>query len=275
MEPAKVVARFADGRVLKGYTRDFWPDGSRFHLDPAGARAPRPVEVALDELKAVFFVRDFAGDPGYRERKAFEPGRRYPGRKLAVVFADGEVLLGYTMSYEPGRRGFFLFPADPGGNNLRVFAVTRAVRQVLSPAELAGPAPEPRGGPPMMPPQLVAHLQEMVQVLRRTLSDWEAVVSSVQSLVREHEELRQRVAALEQDHLALQAEHARLRQERDDALRRSEALEATLEGLRTEHQAASRALTELRARCDTLVQERQAAAAELAAVLRRLQGAAA
>ena len=74
MPYAKVVARYRDGRLLKGSTSDFQPNKDRFHLalSDAGPGA-RPVEVRLSELKAVFFVRDFKGDPGRHDRQLFDP----------------------------------------------------------------------------------------------------------------------------------------------------------------------------------------------------------
>ena len=32
MEPTKVVARYIDGRVIKGFTQDFFPNKDSFHL---------------------------------------------------------------------------------------------------------------------------------------------------------------------------------------------------------------------------------------------------
>ena len=124
----KVVARYADTRVAKGFTEDFHPDKPRFSLRPPTAAAEaKPVEVR--DLKAVFFVRDFAGDPRYQERKRFDDSERPPGRKAEVTFYDGEILVGSTTTgYVPDRTGFFLTPADPRSNNLRVFAVTDAIR---------------------------------------------------------------------------------------------------------------------------------------------------
>ena len=84
------------------------------------------------DLKAVFFVRDFVGNPQYAEQKAFAEGERPPGRPVAVVFTDGEVLTGYTLGYDRQRPGFFLLPVDPRSNNLRVFVVATAVREVRS-----------------------------------------------------------------------------------------------------------------------------------------------
>lgn len=127
----KVVARFVDGRVLKGVTADFYPTKDVFHVSVAGAPAgTHPVEVHTMELKALFFVKDFAGDPEYRERKVFDPQQPHTGRPIRVVFEDGEVLVGTTMGYQPGRPGFFLEPADPGWNNERCYVVAAATQEI-------------------------------------------------------------------------------------------------------------------------------------------------
>lgn len=47
-----------------------------------------------------------------------------------MTFKDGEVLVGTTLGYDPHRSGFFIFPVDPQGNNLRVFAVVKSVAKV-------------------------------------------------------------------------------------------------------------------------------------------------
>lgn len=130
---SKIVARYADGRLLKGFSQDFYPNKPSFHLLPSTTGfsfTEEAVEVRIEELKAVFFVRDFAGDPSYNERKAFAEGEQPPGRKVRVAFKDGEVLVGSTMGYERQRQGFFLIPADSRSNNLRVFAVTAFVTSV-------------------------------------------------------------------------------------------------------------------------------------------------
>jgi hypothetical protein len=81
-------------------------------------------------LKAVFFVRDFAGNPMHEERKEYKEGEKPQGRKVEVMFKDGEVLVGTTLGYDPSRPGFFIFPADPKSNNVRVFVVSTAVKKV-------------------------------------------------------------------------------------------------------------------------------------------------
>lgn len=128
----RIVARFADGRVLKGTTADFLPSKPVFHLvpTPQSGTSIAVVEVKVAELKALFFVKDFAGNPDYNESKEFAPGKPVQGRRLEVVFKDGETLVGTTTGYQPDRAGFFLVPADPNSNNDRCFIVADAVKAV-------------------------------------------------------------------------------------------------------------------------------------------------
>jgi hypothetical protein len=130
METLKVVARYIDGRIVKGLSQDFFPNKDRFHVYPADKSSGEAAEIFLKELKAVFFVRDFVGDSQYNERKEYVEGDKPSGRKIEVTFKDDEVLVGTTLGYDPSRPGFFLFPVDPKSNNIRVFAVTTAVKKV-------------------------------------------------------------------------------------------------------------------------------------------------
>lgn len=136
-EALRVVARFSDGTTLKGTTQDFKPASPRFHVIPANGGAP--IEVRLDALKAVFFVRNLEGDAGRGKLKGFvEAAAETPqGKKIAVRFKDDELLCGYTLTYSPDREGFFLFPADVASNNLRVYVVAAAAAEIK-----AGPAAE-------------------------------------------------------------------------------------------------------------------------------------
>ena len=125
----RVVVRYRDGRLVKGTTRDFLPTKPLFHLHPGDSS--EAVEVRLNELKAVFFVRRLEGDPNYNEHKDLpEQGMASLGKKIAVVFEDGESLAGYTHSYNPNNPGFFMTPVDPNSNNVRVFVVRDSVREV-------------------------------------------------------------------------------------------------------------------------------------------------
>lgn len=62
------------------------------------------------------------------EHKAFT--KRPAGRIIEVTFFDGETLVGTSLTYDASRPGFFLFPADPQSNNVRVFVVRAATTSV-------------------------------------------------------------------------------------------------------------------------------------------------
>ena len=82
MEPVKVVVRYTNGKVVKGFTQDFLPNKDRFHLHSAEKASGDAKEVLLKEVKALFFVKDFAGDPQYRERKKYVEGEKPTGKKV-------------------------------------------------------------------------------------------------------------------------------------------------------------------------------------------------
>jgi hypothetical protein len=121
--------RYADGRLIKGYTNDFFPNKPVFHVRSVDSSpTDKGVEVSIKELKAVFFVKDFTGNAAYNEEKSFPEGGRPSGRKVEVIFSDGELLVGSTLGYDPARPGFFVTPSDPQSNNMRVFVISGAVR---------------------------------------------------------------------------------------------------------------------------------------------------
>jgi hypothetical protein len=123
MKESKLVVRYLDGHVVKGHTKD------SFHVttldQPAAA-----IEVRLPQIKAVFFVKDFAGQRDRDERTDYDAGQKLIGKKLRVTFNDGEVLAGVAEVYMPNRKGFILFPADKSSNAEKVFVVNAAVREV-------------------------------------------------------------------------------------------------------------------------------------------------
>ena len=92
----------------------------------------RSAEILCKKLKAVFFVNDLFGNPERRDIPGFirGPGENNQGKKIAVRFKDKEIIFGYTLSYSRERSGFFLTPADPGSNNLRVYVLTSATVEV-------------------------------------------------------------------------------------------------------------------------------------------------
>ena len=124
-----VVVRFVDGRILKGTTNDFAPLKAVFHLAVRDNPAARALPVPIQQLKGVFFVRSYEGNPKHVEDRDLAKAKGQ-GRKILVTFADGEVLGGFTTGYSKDKQGFFVIPADPKTNNSRVYVVTAAVKKI-------------------------------------------------------------------------------------------------------------------------------------------------
>jgi hypothetical protein len=127
----RLVVRYLDGRLLKGFNLDFAPAKGLVQVWMA-ANGPKEscVTVPFKNLKAIFFVHDLSGAP------VLQPGvdtRTECGRQIEVTFVDGEVLVGTTLSYTREGPGFFVTPLSGNGNNLSLFVVAGAVRQVRFP----------------------------------------------------------------------------------------------------------------------------------------------
>ena len=132
----KVVLRFNDGRVLKGYLEVFSSSEDFVRVRDLSGEIH---SVAVEQLKALFFVKTFEGDPEYDERKAFS-GSGIRKKKVFIRFKDGESMTGYIegeMPWQKGyflesgtKKGFFLLPTDPESNNIKVFVVTTSVKDV-------------------------------------------------------------------------------------------------------------------------------------------------
>lgn len=132
MAQNKIVVHCVDGRILRGQTGDFLPTKAQFHLSAVEPSSQgKPLEVRVADLKAIFFVKEFHTNPHLNpHRRGFDPSRPVVGRKIRVVFKDGEILEGTTQGYDPRRPGFFVVPADPASNNERCFVVTGSTRNV-------------------------------------------------------------------------------------------------------------------------------------------------
>lgn len=125
----RVVIRFVDGKLLRGYSNNFHPDAAHLHLSPeVNCSTDARLFVPMARLKAVFFVRDLDGNADHVDSNVFDHTPR--ARKLEVTFRDGEVMAGSTLNYKPGGQGFYLTPANSRGNNQRVFVVLAAVRHL-------------------------------------------------------------------------------------------------------------------------------------------------
>ncbi|HTZ40269.1 MAG TPA: hypothetical protein VMB77_08935 [Syntrophales bacterium] len=131
MDALRAVVRYSDGKVDKGYIQNFFPNKDFFHLQPHEKSSGQDMkQILIKDLKAIFFVKDFSGNPSYDERRQFVTDDKTQGRKIEVIFKDGEKLVGTTLGYDPSRPGFFIHPVDEKSNNIRVFVVQSSVNKV-------------------------------------------------------------------------------------------------------------------------------------------------
>jgi hypothetical protein len=129
VKTGKVVARFKNGSLMKGVTHDFSASKPEFHVFEWGDETKEARQIAVESLKAVFFVKNFQGDKRHVEYKLFDRAAVH-ARKILVRFRDGEALVGFTVGYNPKKTGFFVTPADPDSNNQRIYVVNSAVKSV-------------------------------------------------------------------------------------------------------------------------------------------------
>ncbi len=132
----KVVLRFSDGKVLKGYLEHFSPDNEIVNINEISGERK---SVNINELKAIFFVKTFEGKKDYNERKAFS-GVNKRLKRVFVKFKDGESLTGYIEGEMPWQKGFFLesgkkggfflLPTDNESNNIKIFVIASFVKDV-------------------------------------------------------------------------------------------------------------------------------------------------
>jgi len=126
-EPQKVVVHYLDKRLERGHARFF------FHVQDLMERTAvdgTTHKIDLAEVKAIFFVKEFKGDPSYGERKEFAEDSPVFGQRIEITFVDDEILLGKAMGYRPEEKGFYFKPADPRSNNEVVFVPVSALKEV-------------------------------------------------------------------------------------------------------------------------------------------------
>ena len=129
VERNKIVIPLKNAIIYKGVPHDFIPEKPKFHLTHLDGKVE---EVDTESLKAIFFVKSYEGDKAYQDRKGFidvDP-KNIRGLKIKVTFRDNEIVYGATMGYSKQRKGFFIQSVDPSSNNVRIYVVVSAIKDV-------------------------------------------------------------------------------------------------------------------------------------------------
>jgi small nuclear ribonucleoprotein (snRNP)-like protein len=136
MPGQKVVIKYQDGTIIKGWLNNFNPNREVFFVNPLKEYSDKDkLDINMQNLKAIYFVKDFVGDKNYQKVRNFEyynidiPSQR----RIVVHFKDGEDIYGTSYSYNPTKIGFFVYPIGPMDNNIRIFAINSSIEKVEFP----------------------------------------------------------------------------------------------------------------------------------------------
>jgi chromosome segregation ATPase len=105
----------------------------------------------------------------------------------------------------------------------------------------------------------LGELRGVVDTVRQIVTGWDALVTDVETLSREHTAKHDGLVRLEKQHAELREAFDRLRGERDTVTRQLTDLREAHERLRTEHETTVRSLAEQRTAHDALVAQQRAA----------------
>src|SRR5262245_59382468 len=124
----KVVVHMKDGRIHKGVTQDFHPSRESLHLLPAEGGGV-PMRIRLEDMKALFYVKDYMGNRDFVARRQFDQART-SGRRAILTFTDGETMWGTLAEDDEKAPGFFFFPVDEQDNNIRIFVMRSSLKEM-------------------------------------------------------------------------------------------------------------------------------------------------
>ena len=133
-----VVVHLKDASVLHGYYRT-----AESTINPGMASGDLPasmsiepenggnaITLSLEDAKAVFFVRSFAGVPAQQDVRFFDSLAIHPYLWVRLTFLDGEIMEGrVTNSMDLlTEHAFRLFPVDELTNNRCLFVPKKSLR---------------------------------------------------------------------------------------------------------------------------------------------------
>lgn len=140
MARLKIVAHLRTGKLLKGYAELPLPTDSSGVVATVPISLPKQISVEtadtgkkqsipLAAMKALFFVKSFAGNPQYAEIKFFNGEPKIEGLWVHLTFADNEKTEGIvhnSISFLT-EAGFLMKPPDPNSNNQAVYVLKESL----------------------------------------------------------------------------------------------------------------------------------------------------
>jgi hypothetical protein len=123
----KVVVRTRKGEVYPGFSRKEDVGDEEVKIL---TRNGKEKSFSLEELKGLFFVKEFKGDPDYDPVKFLSKNSVKASVWVHVEFEDGEVIEGMVRDHMSllFSSGFYLWPSDEDTNNGLIYIVKQAIK---------------------------------------------------------------------------------------------------------------------------------------------------
>lgn len=140
LEELKVVVHLITGEIKKGYIAGVDKDHlDRFLSTLSGAAngafqvrvqgAKEPLAIQPRDIKAIFVVKSFQGDPKRNALRFYSNGPAVGNIWVEIQFKDNEIVEGLienSIQHLIGE-GFLLVPSDLGSNNLSIYVNKGAI----------------------------------------------------------------------------------------------------------------------------------------------------
>ena len=140
----KVLVRRFDGQAVTGHAAPptyLRPDGIEI-LNRDG----QLLVIPYNELKAVYFVRDFEVSEAGDEKKLFQSRPKLEGLWARLRFRDDDVLEGILPNdlLQATELGVTITPPDPYSNNQKIFVPRQALKELTVLGVIGSPIHKPR-----------------------------------------------------------------------------------------------------------------------------------
>jgi hypothetical protein len=139
MEERKVVVKLRSGEVVKGYltvsgadVADPLHDSNQNRTEALTVRllnSNASLQIALDDVKAIFFVRSFRGDPKRKDLRFYSNGPAVGTIWAEIRFTDNEVIeatIENSIQHLMGE-GLLVHPSDGESNNVLIYVNKSAI----------------------------------------------------------------------------------------------------------------------------------------------------
>ena len=140
----KVLVRRLAGVTIAGYV------SPQTYLRADGVevltRDGQALTVPYQDIKAVYFVREFEVPEGAEEKKLFHSRPKLEGLWVRMRFRDDDLLDGIIPNdlLQPNDKGFTITPPDPYSNNQKIFVPRQALAELSVLGVIGSPLTKPR-----------------------------------------------------------------------------------------------------------------------------------